>query len=180
VQKTGGQTIAAPVVPVGEGANLHFDGVNVEFVNTASAAPSIAIDDLTDVDTDTNAPSVGDMLVWDGTNWVPALAGGGINSQTGTTYTVALTDNKKTVDQANAAAITTTYPPNASVALPVDAVIAHVQSGAGQITFAAGAGVNFRLPPDTVAKTRGQWSTVTMWQRAVNEWVLSGDLEAAP
>ena len=31
----------------------------------------LSIDDLTDVDTNTNAPLEGEILVWDGTNWVP-------------------------------------------------------------------------------------------------------------
>ena len=31
----------------------------------------LSIDDLTDVDTNTNAPTLNDILVWDGTNWVP-------------------------------------------------------------------------------------------------------------
>ena len=31
----------------------------------------LSIDDLTDVDTSTNAPAVGEILIWDGTNWVP-------------------------------------------------------------------------------------------------------------
>ena len=31
----------------------------------------LSIDDLSDVDTSTNAPTVGEILVWDGTNWVP-------------------------------------------------------------------------------------------------------------
>lgn len=40
---------------------------------TASAAgsASLAIDDLTDVDTTTAAPSTDDSLKWNGTNWVP-------------------------------------------------------------------------------------------------------------
>lgn len=33
------------------------------------------IDDLTDVDTTTSAPSTGDLLEWDGTNWVPVTPG---------------------------------------------------------------------------------------------------------
>ena len=37
---------------------------------STGAAISV-IDDLTDVDTTTTAPTVGDVLVWDGTNWVP-------------------------------------------------------------------------------------------------------------
>ncbi len=36
-----------------------------------------SIDDLSDVDTTTSAPSVGEHLEWDGSNWVPGAAGGG-------------------------------------------------------------------------------------------------------
>ncbi len=47
------------------------------------------IDDLSDVDTSTNAPSVNQILVWDGSNWVPAdqtggTGGGGGGSIAGT------------------------------------------------------------------------------------------------
>lgn len=45
-----------------------------------------SIDDLSDVDTTTSAPSVGEHLEWDGSNWVPGSAGAG-----STTF-LALTD----------------------------------------------------------------------------------------
>jgi hypothetical protein len=48
--------------------------------------PSSSIDDLTDVDTTTLAPTLGQALVWDNTNWVPgtvATQGGGGGSGTG-------------------------------------------------------------------------------------------------
>ena len=35
------------------------------------------IDDLGDVDTSTTSPSIGDVLEWDGTNWVPTVPSGG-------------------------------------------------------------------------------------------------------
>lgn len=42
-----------------------------------------SIDDATDVDTTTNAPTIGQALIWDGTNWVPdTVGGGGIVSDT--------------------------------------------------------------------------------------------------
>jgi hypothetical protein len=41
-------------------------------IDTLEAAGSVAaINDLSDVDTATDAPTSGDLLQWDGTNWVP-------------------------------------------------------------------------------------------------------------
>jgi hypothetical protein len=39
--------------------------------------PVSGIDDLTDVDTSTVAPVIGQVLVWDGSNWIPGAGGGG-------------------------------------------------------------------------------------------------------
>jgi len=48
------------------------------------------IDDLLDVDTTTTPPSVGDILKWDGSNWVPtADTGGGGGGGGGCSYTVS-------------------------------------------------------------------------------------------
>jgi len=63
------------------------------------------------------------------------------NEQTGTTYTLALTDDGKLVEMNNASANTLTVPPNSSVAFPVGSQILVLQTGAGQTTLVAGAGV---------------------------------------
>lgn len=65
----------------------------------------------------------------------------GVNSQTGTSYTLALTDAGKDVLCTNASAITLTVPPNSSVAFPVGTMIAFSQGGAGAVTATAGSGV---------------------------------------
>ena len=39
--------------------------------------PDAPVGDLSDVDTTTTPPTVGDVLTWDGTNWVPAVLDGG-------------------------------------------------------------------------------------------------------
>ncbi len=49
---------------------LKWDSTNSQWVN--SAPQTIAIDDLSDVDTTTSSPTSGQVLAWDGTNWVPA------------------------------------------------------------------------------------------------------------
>ena len=95
--------------------------------------------------------------------------------QTGTSYTLALADNHRLVECANAAAITVTVPTNAAVALPVGARIELAQTGAGQITV-AGSGVTLRLPAGKTAKTRLQYSIIALTKRNTDEWILSGDL----
>ncbi len=53
------------------------DDTDTKLAGKAAAGHTHGIDDLTDVDTTTSAPSVGEQLEWDGSNWVPAAAGGG-------------------------------------------------------------------------------------------------------
>jgi hypothetical protein len=99
------------------------------------------------------------------------------NLQTGTTYTLALTDRGKAVECSNASAVTVTIPPNSSVAFPTDTVIGLDQIGAGQITVAAGAGVTIQSRSSMV-KLTGQYSGATLRKRSTNVWLLTGDLTA--
>ena len=93
----------------------------------------------------------------------------------GTTYTLALADNHRLVECANAAAITVTVPTDAAVFFPLGARIEIAQTGAGQITV-AGAGITLRLPSGKQAKTRLQYSIIALTKRGADEWILSGDL----
>jgi hypothetical protein len=97
-----------------------------------------------------------------------------LNAQTGTTYTLALTDNGKLVTLTNAGAITLTVPLNATVAFPVGAQIALQQSGAGEVTVAAAGGVTLN---STGTKTRVQWSGAVLVKTATDTWTMLGDLE---
>lgn len=101
-----------------------------------------------------------------------------VNAQTGTTYTVALSDEQKLVTLSDAAAITVTLPQDSDVAIPVGGQIHFTQLGAGQVTFTAGTGATVNSTP--TASTRAQYSTVTAIKRAANTWLLVGDLAAAP
>jgi hypothetical protein len=102
----------------------------------------------------------------------------GINAQTGTSYTTVLADNGKLVTQTNASAITTTIPPNSSVAYPVGAQLNVAQFGAGQVTFAQGAGVTIVSTGTTASapKLRAQYSTATAIQTATDTWLVVGDI----
>jgi len=99
------------------------------------------------------------------------------NEQTGTTYTLALADGGKVVEMNNASANTLTVPPNSSVAFPVGSQILVLQTGAGQTTLAAGAGVTVNSK-DGNLKLSAQWCAATLIKRATDVWVVVGDLSA--
>lgn len=102
----------------------------------------------------------------------------GINAQTGTTYTTVLADNGKLVTQTNGSPITTTIPPNSSVAYPVGAQINVARLGAGTLTFAQGAGVTIVSTGATASAPtlRAQYSTATAIQTATDNWLVVGDI----
>jgi hypothetical protein len=99
------------------------------------------------------------------------------NAQTGTTYTLALTDAGGFVDLNNASAITLTVPTNATVAFPANTRIDILQSGAGQVTIAAAGGVTINSKGSKL-KISEQWAAATLVQRSANSWVLIGDLSS--
>lgn len=97
------------------------------------------------------------------------------NAQTGTGYTLVLTDAGRVIEMNNAAANTLTVPTDASVNFPVGTVIDIFQTGAGQTTV-GGAGVTINARPGL--KLSGQWATATLIKRATNTWLLTGSLSA--
>ncbi len=97
-----------------------------------------------------------------------------LNAQTGTTYTLALTDQNSIVTMDNASANTLTVPPNSSVAFGVGTSVDIFQKGAGQTTIAAGSGVTIRTP--ATLKLTGQYSACSLLKIATDEWFIAGDL----
>lgn len=101
-----------------------------------------------------------------------------LNAQTGTTYTFVLSDNGKLVTASNASAQTYTIPPNSSVAYATGAQINVIAIGAGQVSFAAGAGVTIASTGTTSAapKLRTQYSSATLIKVATDSWYVVGDI----
>lgn len=98
-----------------------------------------------------------------------------LNAQTGTTYTLVLTDNGRLVTLNNSSAITVTVPTNSSVAFPTGAIVNIQQIGAGQVTVAGAGGVTVN---GTGTKTRTQWSAASIIKTGTDTWTLIGDLGA--
>ncbi|CAJ0861974.1 hypothetical protein R77567_01605 [Ralstonia sp. LMG 32965] len=133
-----------------------------------------------------NNQADGLSYAFNGSAWVVAGGGGGgstpppVNPQSGTSYTLALTDapassaNAGIVTMSNANANTVTVPANSTVAFPVGTQIQVTQLGAGQTSIAAESGVTIRTP--STSNARVQYSTLVLTQVAANTWVLGGDM----
>lgn len=98
-----------------------------------------------------------------------------INAQAAS-YTLVLADKNKLVEVGVGSGNTLTIPPNSSVAFPVGSTITILQTGAGQCTLTAGAGVTVNGTPGL--KLRTTWSSATIIKRATDTWVALGDLVA--
>ena len=99
-----------------------------------------------------------------------------LNAQTGTTYTLVVADaSYKLVTCSNAAAITVTVPPSVFTA---GDVINLQQIGAGQVTFAQGAGVTITSTGATSSapNLRAQESACSIICTASNTFTVIGDL----
>lgn len=97
------------------------------------------------------------------------------NAQTGTTYTLVAADVNKWVTASNASAITITVPPSVFSA---GNVINLQQIGAGQVTFAQGAGVTITSTGASASapKLRAQYSSCSIICTASNTFTIVGDL----
>lgn len=99
-----------------------------------------------------------------------------INEQTGTTYTLALSDSSKYVRFDNPADIIVTIPPYASVAFPVGTTITLRQVGNGQVILEEGDS-NVLVNTALSLSLRTTGSSATLINVAEDQWDLMGDLE---
>lgn len=103
------------------------------------------------------------------------LGEGEINAQTGTSYTLVLTDKGKLVTMNNASANTLTVPPNSSVAFPIGSEVHWAQIGAGQTTLVAGSGVTVNALDGTLTAV-GRYAFGTLKKIDTNVWLAGGGL----
>ena len=117
---------------------------------------------------------------------VNAIAGGvndlsavQLNAQTGTSYTLALSDRSKMVTLTNAAAITLNVNTDAAVNFAIGSQILLYQGGAGQVTIAATTpGTTNIRSQGSKLKIAGQYGVAGLVKVAANEWVAFGNLVA--
>lgn len=99
----------------------------------------------------------------------------GFNTQTGTTYTLVLSDKDKMVTLNNASAITLTVPPSVFSA---NDIVNIAQFGAGQVTLAQGSGVTIQSTgaTTTAPKLRMNKSSASIICTASNTFLVVGDI----
>lgn len=100
----------------------------------------------------------------------------GINAQTGTSYTLALSDAHKLVTLDNGSAVTVTVPPQSSVAWPAETRIKLARLGAGGVTVAEGSGVDVHVPAALSRVLEDRYSAAELYRLAEDEWLLVGRL----
>jgi hypothetical protein len=129
----------------------------------------------------------GKLKIWDGSDWIYVSQGAQgvagtngdtlliVNDQTGTTYTLALTDAYHLVRCSNAADIVVTIPTNGAVAFPIGSVIIIEKYGAGNVKISPDATVTVNSV-DTCNTINFLYSAASLVKTATNVWWLSGDL----
>jgi hypothetical protein len=99
-----------------------------------------------------------------------------LNAQTGTSYTLVLTDLAKLITLSNTSAITLTVPLESSVAFSIGDRIDILQTNTGQVTITGAGGVTVNATPGL--KLRARWSSATLIKLDTNSWVAIGDMQA--
>lgn len=97
-----------------------------------------------------------------------------INAQTGTTYTLALTDGGCEVTMESSSSNTLTIPPNSSVAFPVGTQIVVRQIGSGVTTVDGDTGVTVNGVSAGGAAILARYAGVSLLKTASDTWVMSG------
>jgi len=152
---------------------------NTSVLSASALGTAVAVSLLS-----TTASSSEGRIAWDATNDKIIVGDGSTqrefasstlktNAQT-SSWTLSLVDKDKLVEIGAGGANTVTVPPNSSVAFPIGTQITVLQTGAGQTTLTAGAGVTVNGTPGL--KLRDQWSSATLIKRGTDTWVAVGDL----
>jgi hypothetical protein len=115
--------------------------------------------------------NVASFVWWTGANWEPLIYPVGVSAKTAN-YTTVAADAGLTINSTSTA-ITVTISNTLSAGQRID----FIQTGAGQITFAAGSGVTLNSKGAKL-KTAGQYSAATVICLASGSYVLIGDLGA--
>ena len=99
-----------------------------------------------------------------------------VNAQTGTTYTLVLTDAGKQVTLTNASAVTVTVPLNSSVAFTIGTRIYLLNLGAGIVTIAGAGGVTVTHQSTDLNMTQG--GVMVLFKTGTDSWVTEYAFDA--
>lgn len=97
-----------------------------------------------------------------------------INNQTGTSYTILLSDENTDVILTNASPIALHVPLNSSLAFPIGGAIYLHQGGAGQVTVTPVGGVTVNFATSLTSRKIGAF--LGLLKEDTNTWLVYGDM----
>ena len=176
---TGGEEITLDMAmfssgdqPLADGDILQYVSADSKFKPTQLPTAVSSIDDLSDVDTSTVAPTDGQVLAWDNTagKWEPADDGGIPQNAQTSAYTLVSTDNGKHIS------ITTGGVTVPSAVFSAGDTISIYNNSAADQTITQGASVTLRFAGTvhTGNRTLAQRGLATVLCVGSNEFVISG------
>lgn len=144
---TGGSlsgTLTAPLVAISDGSanasiNLVSHAVGSILLGTGSSAITFG-NGTNPADAYLNRVGPAQLAVNKSEGTISANISPAVNTQTGTSYTLVLSDAGKQIVRSNSAASTQTLPQDSEVAIPVGTQIKFINTGTGNLTFQAGTG----------------------------------------
>jgi hypothetical protein len=92
-----------------------------------------------------------------------------------TSHILVLADSEVPVEMNSSSANSVTVPLHSAVPFPVGSVIEVVQTDVGITSIVSDGGVSVRSRGDLFTLA-GQWATVSLRQRGINDWILAGDV----
>lgn len=147
-------------------------GISVSHTQGEGSTATVSVDSVVVKTTDTGVVTP-EMLATG-----PAKAGFRyqINAQTGTSYTIQLSDLAKMITMDSSSSMTITVPPNSAHPFEIGDSVNILRKGSGTLTVQGGVGVSVNATPGLLL--RAQWSSATLVKLDTNVWVLIGDLQA--
>ena len=183
-----GTSAISALAPTTAGAILSANGSGAAPIYTTATYPHTVTSGSVMVSTATNVwraltgTADGQILKMSGGAPTWSTSGRTVNIQSGTSYTLALSDGLSVGTNAelsftSGSAVTVTVPANSTVAFPVGEQIDACQDGAGKVTFSAAGGVTINSKSNNKA-IGAQYVCVTLRKTATDTWRLIGDLIA--
>ena len=159
---TGGNIVIADAGTIGSASDTDAIAIASNGVVTFSQVPVLPNDTIETADIQDNAVT-------------PAKIAGAVNAQTGTTYTLVLTDAFKTVTSSNGSAQTVTIPLNSSVAFATGDRIDIVMLGSGTTSVTGTSGVTVNGVNGGTGAISAQFAAVSCLKIATDTWILMGN-----
>ena len=159
---TGGNIVIADAGTIGSASDTDAIAIASNGVVTFSQVPVLPDDTIETADIQDNAVT-------------PAKIAGAVNAQTGTTYTLVLTDAFKTVTSSNGSAQTVTIPLNSSVAFSTGDRIDIVMLGSGTTSVTGASGVTLNGVNGGTGAISAQFAAVSCLKIATDTWILMGN-----